>query len=190
MPRQRQSGHLWRFLQRLTFQLGGCVALLLGSSGLHAQSQNEYLLRAAYVFNLAKYIEWPQPGAEVKIGVIGEGPMGETLEKVLAQKTLGSRPIRVLLAPSDEVLETCDVVYVAQSAAKRHQAMLDHLKGHSILTIGETDAFAREGGVVGLVRVGDQLQIQINLEAARSSQLKVSSRLLNLPTVVLTGGRN
>ncbi len=148
------------------------------------------MLRAAYVFNLAKYVEWPEQNGELTVGVVGDGPMGETLQRTLSGKMLGSRPIRVWLSPPDGGLEHCDVVYVVQSSSKERRALLERLKSRSILTIGETDSFVREEGVVSLIRAGDQMRIEINMQAARAAQLKFSSRLLNLSSVVVLQGKN
>ncbi len=173
-----------------SFRIAAISLLLAFPSLVCAQSQNEYILRAAYLFNLAKYVEWPDPNGDLKIGFVGEGPMGDALEKVLVGKTLGARTIRVWTSPSNEALEQCNVVYVARSSPQKSRAVLEKLRGRNILTIGETDSFTREGGIVSLIRVGDQMHIEISLEAARAAQLKVSSRLLNLSSVIVTDGKN
>lgn len=151
---------------------------------LSAQLQDERTVKAAFVFNLTKYVEWPHPSQELTIGFVGDGPMGETLQKVLDGKTSESRPIRVLLFPSDEQLQQCNILYIAQSSPKKIRAVVDKVRNKSVLTVGDSDSFARNGGMVGLVRTGDQVQIQVNLEATEESHLKISSRLLNLSTIV------
>lgn len=165
-----------------------CVAALLALlAGIaYAESQNEYLLRAAYVFNLAKFVEWPESSNDLVVGVVGDGPMAETLQNTLASKTIGSRHVRVILSPPDESLETCDVLYVTGSSRKT-RAVLDRVRTRRVLTIGETDSFTRDGGTIGLVRLGERFRIRINLDAAQSSNLKISSRLLNLSNVVVEG---
>jgi hypothetical protein len=147
---------------------------------------DERAVKVAFVFNLTKYVEWPQVTHEVVIGFVGDSPMGETLEKMLAGKTSDSRPIHVLLSPSDEQLAQCNVFYIADASPKKIHAALDKVRNKNILTVGDSDVFAREGGMVGLVTVGQQIQIQVNLRAAQDSQIKLSSRLLNLSTLVQT----
>jgi hypothetical protein len=151
---------------------------------LSAQVQDERAVKAAYVFNLTKYVEWPHPNPELTIGFVGEGPMGETLQKVLDGKTSEARPIRVILSPSDEQLQRCNILYIAQSSPKKIRAAVDKVRNKDVLTIGDSDSFARNGGMVGLVRTGDQVQIQVNLEASEEAHLKISSRVLNLSTIV------
>ncbi len=169
-----------------------CLLLLLLLSGpaALAQSQNEYAVRAAFVLNLAKYVEWPHASPVLTIGFIGEGPMGETLKQMLTGKSSDSRRIEVVLYPSDEALERCNIIYITHSSSKKNRAALERVGSRSILTVGESDSFTREGGMVGLVRVGEQVQIQINLDAAQAARLRVSSRLLNLSCVVrITGAK-
>jgi hypothetical protein len=154
-----------------------------------AQSQNEYAVRTAFVFNLTKYVEWPRASTSLTIGFIGDGPMGEALKSMLPGKTSESRPLQVLLLPSDEALDRCDLIYISYSSPKKIRAALDRLGNRSILTVGETDSFTKAGGMVGLVRVGEQMQIQVNTAATQAARLKVSSRLLNLSSVVRIVGK-
>ena len=151
------------------------------------QMQDERAVRAAFVYNLTKYVEWPRPGSELVIGFIGEGSMGGILEKMLVGKTSASRTIRVLLSPSDEQFAQCNVLYVAQASSEQIHSALDKARNKGILTVGETASFPREGGMIGLVRAGDQILIQVNLDVVQEARLKISSRLLNLSTIVRTG---
>jgi hypothetical protein len=159
------------------------LLLLMPRTG-QAQSHDEHAVKAALVFNLTKYVEWPQGNNEVVIGFIGEGPMGEVLKKMLDGKASESRPIHVLLSPSDQDLEHCYILYIADPSPKKIRAALDRVRDKSILTVGDTESFVREGGMISLVTVGDLVQIQVRLEVAHQSRLKISSRLLNIAVLV------
>jgi YfiR/HmsC-like len=162
------------------------AALLLGPL-MNSQELDERAIKVAYVFNLTKYVEWPRVGNQLVIGFIGDGPMGEALEKMLAGQASDSRLIRVVLSPSDEELDQCDVVYVATSSPKKVRETLDRLRNKSVLTVGDTESFPRSGGMIGLVRAGQQVQMIINLDAVERGRLKISSRVLNLATIVHDG---
>lgn len=168
-----------------------CGLLLLFALPAPAQPQNELAVRAAFVYNLTKYVEWPRPSSSLLIGVVGDGPMGDTL-KQLAGKTSESRAIKVVISPSDEAITKCNVLYISYQSPKKIKVVLDKVRRSNVLTVGEVESFAKEGGIVGLVTVGDHVQIQVNLETAQENQLKISSRLLNLATVVhpTSGARN
>ena len=184
----------WGRMTRSTRTLLLCSLLLLSPLlvSSSAQVQDERAVRVAFVFNLTKYVEWPHPGSELLIGFIGEGTMGEMLQKMLNGKTTDSRTIRVLISPSDEELEHCQVLYVGYASSRKIRLAVDKVRNKRILTIGEADSFAQDGGMVGLVRARDQIQIQVNLAVTQEAQLKISSRLLSLSTIVHTApeGRN
>jgi len=148
------------------------------------QLVDERAVKAAFVFNLTKYVEWPQPNHELIVGVNDDSPTAETLKKVLDGRNSESRPIRVLLFPSDAQLEQCNILYVGHSSPKKWRAVLERVRNKNILTVGDSDSFAKDGGIVGLVTAGDHIQIEVNLAAAAEAHLKISSRLLHLSTIV------
>ena len=148
------------------------------------QLHDERAVKAAFVFNLTKYVEWPQKTDEIVIGFIGQDQTGEIFKKMLDGKTSDSRVIRVLLSPSDQDLARCSILYIADPSPKNVRAAFDQVRGKSILTVGDTETFVREGGMIGLMTVGEQIQIQVSLETVQASRLKISSRLLNIATLV------
>ena len=181
----------------ISFPFPACLlvsALLLtcGTLPAHSEGPDERMLRAAFVFNLTKYVQWPRASSELVIGVVGGGAMGEILKGMLEGKDSDSRRIHVLATVTDEQLAECDLLYVAVSHEAGFHASIEKLRGRAILTVGETDSFLQNGGAIGLVRGGEQIQIHVNLQAATDSQIKISSRLLNLSTItrVAPGARN
>jgi TonB family protein len=152
-----------------------------------AQSQDERSVRAAFVFNLTKSIEWPPGTNQLVIGFFGNRATGETLVKMLDGKTSQSRPIQVLLFPSDDELQNCNIVYIADSRAKT-LSILEKL-GHKndIVTVGETSSFAHDGGMIGLVQSGDHIQMQVNPDSAQRGGVKLGAGLLSLASIVSSG---
>jgi TonB family protein len=151
------------------------------------QSQDERAVRAAYVFNLAKFVEWPAETNELRVGFYGSSETGEFLRKMLDGRSSESRQIHMILFPSDDELQKCSIVYIADSQKKKVRATLDKLGYRNIVTVGETDWFAQDGGMVGLVKVGEQIQMQVNLEATQRAGVKMGSHLLNLAVLVRSG---
>ena len=160
------------------------VLLLTLAPSVLPQSHDEYAVKAAFVYNLTKFVEWPETNNRISIAVVGDGPMAELLKTSLEGKISESRPIHVLLSPSSDELEHCNMIYLANLAPTRVRATLDQLRGKNILTVSDSDSFVRQGGMIGLVTMGDHVQIQIGLETARQSRLKISSRLLSIATLV------
>jgi TonB family protein len=151
------------------------------------QSQDERAVRAAYVLNLTKFVEWPAGKNELRIGFFGSRETGEYLQKMLDGRASESRQIRMILFPSDDELQKCSMVYIADSQKNRIRATLDKLGYRNIVTVGETEWFAQDGGMVGLVKVGEQIQMQVNLEATQRAGVKLGSHLLNLAVLVRSG---
>jgi len=173
--------------------LAGCSAWLLlvacallgeVKPAMCATERDEREVRTAYVFNLVKYIEWPTNRNEILIGYLGDAESGAVMQKLLAGRNSDSRTIRVVVSPTEEDLSKCSVVYIAEANQAEARRRLDRLREKSVLTIGESEAFARDGGVVALVKVDDHIQIEINLEAAQRAGMHISSRVLSVATIV------
>jgi len=160
------------------------LAIVLMATLFSAQSRDERAVRAAYVYNLTKFVEWPPGTSEVIICHLGDYDTGAFLQKMLSGKTIDSKPIRVVLAPHDDQLLKCNVLYVAQSRAQT-RTTLGKIGNAHIITIGEANSFADDGETIGLVQVGDHIQMQLNAEAAQRAAVQFGQGLLNLATMVL-----
>jgi hypothetical protein len=150
--------------------------------------QDERAVRAAYVFNLTKYVTWPDKHDKLSVGVIDQGGMGPVLKSVLDNKSSDGRPITVVMHSADAPLNECDVLYVSGVQAPTLKSIIERTKGRPVLTVGDNDRFVRSGGMIALVRSGDEVQIEINLSALRSRHMDVSSRLLSIAVIVSDGG--
>ena len=150
-------------------------------------AQDERAIRAAYVFNLTKYVDWPAETKELVIGVISNRENGVFLQKLLEGRLTGSRTIRFKLSPAIADLRDCNIVYLADGFARKTLAAMENMRLKGILTIGETETFPDDGGMIALVRVADQIQMQLNLQAAERGGVKLDSQLLNLAMIVSPG---
>ena len=180
---QRRCG---RFLARII--VAGVILMLLPPRFGGAQ-QDERSVRAAFVYNLTKYVTWPTANRELNVCVLGEGSTGLALKQVVDGKASGGRVVRVILRPSDLEMRRCDIVYFSDSTDSRTHSLLGKPHGSLVLTVGEDDRFVREGGMVGFVRSGDSIRIEVNLDAVNAGGLKISSRLLDLALLVHSGKR-
>ena len=158
--------------------------MLRGGGRLFAQSADESAVKAAFVFNLTKYVEWPQTNSkELLIAVLADSNMTETLKRMLDGKTSQSRLIKVV-AYVDGVPDHFDLLYVGNSPHKKLPPLLLRARTNEALTVGDTVSFAHEGGMVGLLKAGDHIEMEINLEEVQSAHLKISSHLLALTGLV------
>jgi hypothetical protein len=122
------------------------------------------------------------------IGYVGSQATGETLLKSLDGRRADARTLHVVLSPSDELLEKCEIIYFGDASPEDIRKTLAKVDGRPVLTLGETDSFPRRGGMIGLVKDEDHIQIVVNLQSAQRSGVRISSRVLNLATIVSSGG--
>ena len=162
------------------------LALLLSADAGAQESQpSEYQVKAAFLFNFAKFVEWP-PGSfagatsPMVIGILGDNPFGSDLEQTIQNKTINNRLIVIKPLPSLAEATNCQVLFISTSEKKRLAEIFDGLRGASVLTVGETDRFTEAGGMINFVEEGNKIRFQINDAAAKGAGLKISSKLLSL----------
>lgn len=148
----------------------------------------EYALKAAYVYNFAKFAEWPEgafqgAGAPMRLCVLGQDPFDGALDSI-AGKSVQSRELVISYPIWAEEARFCHILFISDSVNSRLPEIMTLLDGSPILTIGDTPGIALSGGVIGLENVGNRVRFQVNLDAAQRSGIRLSSRLLNLATVV------
>jgi len=167
------------------------VAMLISGgapSFARGETAPEYTVKAAFLYNFAKFVEWPDgafsgPTSPIVIWVLGEDPFGNALGS-LKGKTANGRPIVVRYAANLGDLERCHLLFVSASEKANLQKILLITKGWSILTVGDMNSFAQDGGIINMVKEESRVGIEINLEAAQLSRLKLSSKLLGLAKIV------
>jgi hypothetical protein len=162
-----------------------CLVLAPGAVAQNTPSV-EYQVKAAYIYNFTKLIDWNEDvvtGGQLVVGIVGEDRFGAALS-VIDGETVG--PLRLVVRRFDDIETTspCHVLFVSGSLARQQRGLLNALRGRGILTIGETDDFIRAGGVINFVKVRDKVHFEINLSAARQAGLEISSHLLRLAATV------
>jgi hypothetical protein len=161
------------------------TALTIAAFGTATAGTPEYAVKAAYLYNLVKFTEWPkaeQP-ASFTVCVYGKDPFGGFLEEAVRGKQAHGLPILIRRLPAgDEILDGCQVIFFGNNARIESAAGL--LKGRSVLTIGESDRFSERGGMIGLVMDQGSVRFDVNLAAVGAARLQVSSRLIEIGRVV------
>ena len=153
-----------------------------------AQEQREYEVKAAFLYNFTKFVEWPpDPRPDrgpIRICVIGEDPFRESLDKIVAGKLVDGRSLTVRRIERAADARTCAIAFVSTSERTRLRSILETLRGANVLTVGDTRQFAEMGGVIGFVLRDNLVHFAVNLDAAKIQGLTISSRLLNLAEIV------
>lgn len=164
--------------------LGLCVASIAGG-----QKADEYHVKAAFLFNFAKFVEWPPQSFKtqaepISICVVGQNPFGSALEEAVNGKMADGRPFLVRALSGQQTAAGCRILFVSSSEKKRLHAILDGLKNEGTLTVGETDNFTSEGGMINFKIESGRVCLQVNVEAAEQAKLRISSQLLSLAQIV------
>jgi YfiR/HmsC-like len=155
----------------------------------HGQTINEYELKAAFLYNFAKFVEWPPeafkgPSEPIAICILGENPFGGALEQAVNGKLVDGRKFVIRQVTGPQQASRCHILFVCSPEQKRALSILGELKTAGSLTVGDTDGFASAGGVVNFMVERGKIRFQINLEAAEREKLRISSKLLNLAQIV------
>jgi hypothetical protein len=182
-------GRVLAFSRRLLLR-GSCIlpsllVALLAAADQRSQGANqpplEYQVKAAFLLNFTKFVEWPAeafPAADspIAICISGDAPIGPALEQTVEGESVSGRKIVVQKAPPD--LSKCQVLFIGR-AAKEVARLLNGL-GRSVLTVGEADNFLAEGGMIGFVIDNRRVRFDISQKAVAASTLKLSSKLFNV----------
>ena len=155
-------------------------------------SAGEYQLKAVFLFNFAQFVEWPPQAfpdrqAPLVIGVLGEDPFGAYLDETVRDEKVNNRPLAVQRYRRVEEIKSCHVLFISRSETDRLEQILAGLKGRSILTVGDAEGFAQQGGMIRFVNEKNKIRLRINLDAAKAAKLTISSKLLRPAEIVNPG---
>ena len=159
---------------------------LLRPAGALAQGMAlpEFEVKAAYLLNFAKFIEWPPQAfagkdAPLVLCIVGRDQFGEALDKV-DRRSVQSREFRVRRGVSANDMGGCNMVWVSYSEQRRLPQLLQAAGRLPVVTVSDIDDFADAGGTIGLIEVDRRIRFDINLAAAQRAGLRISSQVLRL----------
>jgi len=182
-PMSRRSGFQ---VLRGWMLIAGC--LLARSAFGASANQVDYQLKAGYLYNFAKFIEWPPPPLPdhdaFRVGVLGDGKACAIIAETLRGKSVGNHTIEVVLINAPADIATCRVVFIPRNAGISPAELRAHAPKAAVLLVGEKENFASDGGDIGFVPRGDNLRYQVNLVAAQTVGLRLSARLAGLAEIV------
>jgi YfiR/HmsC-like len=161
----------------------------------------EDTLKALYSYKFALFTEWPEVklndgNATLEFCIIGRNPFGQAALDTIQDKPVKDKSIHVELynsgVLSDESLNNCHVAFISGSEIQRLPALLNSLQHFPILTISDIAGFSSRGGMITLMKSGEHIQFEINPDAIKQAELTMSSKIIELATLVKTSnvGRN
>jgi hypothetical protein len=172
------------------------VALALLAAGLAVAAPagatwDEYEVKAAFLLNFARLVEWPaaaRPAAQdLVVAVLGSKEVERVISRSIGDESVGERSVTVRRISGPEEVAGSHIVFVSRDADDL-APVLDAARAHAALAVGESEGFARNGGVINFFVEDKRLRFEINTDAASRARLKVSSRLLRLAVLIQSGG--
>ncbi|HUE23932.1 MAG TPA: YfiR family protein [Bryobacteraceae bacterium] len=153
------------------------------------QVAEEYHVKAAFLYNFARFVEWPSttfrsPQDPFAICILGADPFGGTLKETVAGKQIEGRDFRILHISEAAQANACQILFIGSSERKRIAATIAALPAAGVLTVGEMDGFAAAGGIVNFTLNEGHVRFQVNPHAAERAKLQISSRMLSLAQIV------
>jgi len=183
------TGLTSEFPRRIRAGSAGVLAGLLAALWLFQQpcqaadqSNLEYRVKAAFLLNFTKFIDWPpeafaEPASPITICILGDDPFGRTLDQIVQGQVIDARRV-VVQRIAREQLKGCQVLFISRSE-KDFPKVLGSLSP-GILTVGDADGFLHGGGMIGFAIENRRVRFDINQKAAGEANLKISSKLLNV----------
>lgn len=167
----------------VAFRRAVCLALLLtlhgALTGVDAREQSSPDLKAAFLLNFAKFVEWPAARRSFVVCIAGDADLEAAAERIIGGRSLGTRPIETRAITGADA-GGCDLLYVS---ARRHTelpVLLQGVRGQPMLTVGEGAPFVRAGGIIGLFVEDQRMRFNVSAANGRAAGLQISSRLLAL----------
>ena len=162
--------------------------LAVSSAWSGAINDREYALKAAYIYNFTKFVEWPHANEPVRptfsIGILGNDPFGASIDSTIVGKTVEGRRIIIERFPDIEALRRSarpvDIIFIGTLVPDSLAAALEYTRNLPILTIGESPGFCEKGGVINFVIRKNHIRLEINRAAAERAELRISSKLMQL----------
>jgi hypothetical protein len=169
----------------------GLILLLLGAaSGLGADvSFSEYQVKALFLFNFAKYVDWPAEAfssgtSPIIIGIVGQDNFADNLKHAVEGKSINGRSIVIKHIASDAELGGCHVLFISSSENSRFEAILGKTSTLPVLTVSEREQSSRKSAIVNFILAEKKVRLEIDLDAARQTNLRISSKLLRVADLV------
>lgn len=169
------------------------ATLLVGLLPAASVAESEDQVKAAFLFNFVRYVEWPAgsfagPDAAIRICLIGGDGFEDVLAEAVTGRSVGERSVEVSAVEALDGVAGCHLLYLGHGASATGARVAEALGSKPIFTISDRDGFAQEGGIANFMLVDQKIRFAINPDAGRRAGLRISSSLLRLATLVGEGG--
>jgi hypothetical protein len=170
------------------------AAILVWATPLLAAAPTEYQVKAVFLFNFSQFVEWPaqslgSPSAPFFICIVGEDRFGTELEAAVQGENVQGHPFIVKRYARPGAIEpSCHILFIDNSAAAELDSITGALGGRAVLTVSDIEHSAEHGTIIQFTNDHNRLRLRINVAAAKSAGLTISSKLLR-PAEIVGAGR-
>jgi len=150
-----------------------------------AKSQ-DYRIHSVFIYNFTKYIQWPSSdqNGDFVIGVLGNSPMVASLEKLAAERKIGTRSMVVKKFSSVDQISKCHMLFIPDRQSGDLEAAIAKISGQSTLVMTERSGLGMKGSGINFITVDGKQKFELNKAATEKAQLKVSNELTSLAIVI------
>lgn len=161
--------------------------LIPGNASGQQYSDNE--LRAAFICNFAKFVEWPSNSfisnsSPIVIGFLNDSTLASVTEKIANSMNIGGRKLQIIKCKNAEQAMHCNILYLSPSEKDQFSVILEKLSKLPILTVSETEGFCLLKGMINFSKGKNKFGFEINVNSAKQKGIKISSKLLGLATII------
>lgn len=166
-----------------------CYGMFCGTSSTYAKPKSkEYHIKAAFLLNFVKFIQWPShalsdTSTSLNINILGYDPFNEALDTI-ENKIVKNKKLVIKRISRIEEMKECQILFISTPEKKIMSEILSKIKDRPILTVSETNDFCQSGGIINFIAVNNKIRFEINVEAAKRSDLIISSKLLKLSKII------
>ena len=182
------SGHNECRSTKFIFGIAAILLIVVAGVGVvEAQSNSEYQIKAAYLYNFGKFVQWPSgafsgPSDPFRICILGESPFDQKLESAFSSRKIQNHPVHVIYPDSIAQSRKCHVLFLSPSESGHMKAIVADLRSDAVLTVADTPGFISAGGMIRFFLEEDSVRFEMNPSPASQAGLKISSKLLVLGT--------
>jgi hypothetical protein len=174
--------------------LGVALLAFLSFAPLRAATPNEYQVKAVFLYNFSRFVEWPEaafadPKAPFVVGVFGFDPFGADLDEVVRGESVRGHPLVVRRVRNAADAAGCQILFIHHSEGERLPEVLAAVDRRSILTVSDSADVAKHGVIIRFVTQNGRIRMRIDVDSARAAQLTISSNLLRSAEIVGSSAR-
>jgi hypothetical protein len=163
------------------------LSVLLVPTLMLGQRRDEYDVKAAFLINLAKFVDWPVPDRSsqvLAICIFGDDPFGRAIDLLTRDQIIQGRTVEIRRLRSASEAVGCQMAFVRSKEREKASALLQAVRGLPVLTVGEELEFAQLGGAIYLPTANNRVDIVINPSAVEDAGLRLSAKLMSLATIL------